>query len=105
MNFIHSSSYVIEYFKNTNQYQIVKKVLLLEIENFVDKIFEICEEALNGNVSSSLHLWQLTALCRAAHYSDFICSNYLSQFKKVITVKILIKRPLFFRFSDIFFHN
>ena len=41
MNFIHSSSYVIEYFKNTNQYQIVKKVLLLEIENFVDKIFEI----------------------------------------------------------------
>ena len=61
----------------------MKEVLSLEIENLLDKVFNVCEEALDGNVPSNLHLWQLQALCRAAHYSEIICEKFLSQFKKV----------------------
>ena len=64
----------------------MRRLRTLEIENLVDKIFDIFQEAEDGYVPNLVELWHLQAMCRSANFSEEICSNMIAKFRKVLFV-------------------
>ena len=59
-----------------------------QIQQLIDKVYNLVEEIMDGNVPAMVTRNNLNALCLAAHFDKFVCGNHLRSFRRVSNIII-----------------
>ena len=54
-----------------------------QITHLIDQVYDLADEILNGDVPALINVNHMHALCLAANFDEYVCTENLREFHKV----------------------